>query len=104
MTLRLIQAAALTLVAACGSAPSPTAAQTNGQRPFRVTPVANFSTPWAMDFLPGSGVRMTTAALVSEREGKLWLVNTTTGSRTAAGRGPPVKGGGRGGRRAGRAA
>ncbi|MBA2466400.1 MAG: PQQ-dependent sugar dehydrogenase [Sphingomonas sp.] len=81
MTLRLMQAAALTLLAACGSAPSSTAAQTSSQRPFRITPVASFSTPWAMDFLPGSGVRMTPSALVTEKEGRLWLVNTATGAR-----------------------
>ena len=81
MTPRLVQAAFLFMVAACGSAPSSTAAQATSARPFKVTEVARFSSPWAMDFLPGSGVRMTTAALVTEKEGKLWLVNTTNGSR-----------------------
>jgi glucose/arabinose dehydrogenase len=97
MTLRFLQAAALMFVAACGSAPSSTAAQPSAARPFRVTPVANFSTPWAMDFLPGSGVRMTGSALVTEREGRLWLVNTATGSRQAVSGVPRVKVEGQGG-------
>jgi glucose/arabinose dehydrogenase len=36
-----------------------------------------------MDFLPGSGVRLTNAALLTEREGKLWVVNVVTGKRQA---------------------
>jgi glucose/arabinose dehydrogenase len=97
MTFRLMQAAALTLLAACGSAPSSTAAQTSGAPPFRVTPVASFSTPWAMDFLPGSGVRMTPSALVTEKEGKLWLVDTATGARQAVTGLPQVRVAGQGG-------
>lgn len=46
-------------------------------RPFQVQEVATFSTPWALDFLPGSG----NMALLSEREGKLWLVDVSTGQR-----------------------
>jgi glucose/arabinose dehydrogenase len=97
MNPRFLQSALLLTVAACGSAPSSTAAQTSGAPPFRVTEVARFSTPWAMDFLPGSGVRMTTAALISEKEGKLWLVNTTTGSRQPVTGVPRVKVAGQGG-------
>ena len=37
-----------------GSSPSATA---QAERPFTVTEVATFDSPWAMDFLPGSGVR-----------------------------------------------
>jgi len=97
MTLRLMQAAALMTVAACGSAPSSTAAQTSGARPFTVTEVARFTTPWAMDFLPGSGVRLTTAALVSEKDGRLWLVNVNTGARQPVSGVPQVKVAGQGG-------
>ena len=97
MTLRLIQAAVLMTVAACGSAPSSTAAQTSGERPFTVTEVARFSTPWAMDFLPGSGVRLTTAALITEKDGRLWLVNATTGDRQPVAGVPQVKVAGQGG-------
>lgn len=97
MTLRLLQAALVTLVAACGSAPSVTAAQSSDKPPFTITEVASFSTPWAMDFLPGSGVRTTTAALVTEKEGKLWLVDTRTGSRQAVSGVPRVEVDGQGG-------
>ncbi|MGI8612186.1 MAG: PQQ-dependent sugar dehydrogenase [Sphingomicrobium sp.] len=97
MTLRLMQAAALMMVAACGSAPSSTAAQTRGERPFTVTQVASFSTPWAMDFLPGSGVRLTNSALLSEKEGRLWLVNANTGARQPVTGVPRVKVAGQGG-------
>ena len=102
MTFRLIQAAALMLVAACGSAPSSTAAQprnhqSSNQRPFTVTEVARFETPWAMDFLPGSGVRLTTAALVTEKEGRLWLINTADGARQQVSGVPQAKVAGQGG-------
>ena len=97
MTLRLMQAAAVLMVAACGSAPSSTAAKTSGERPFTVTEVARFSSPWAIDFLPGSGVRLTNAALVTEKEGKLWLVNANTGARQAVSGVPQVKVEGQGG-------
>jgi glucose/arabinose dehydrogenase len=92
-----MQAAALMTLAACGSAPSSTAAQSTGERPFTVTDVASFSTPWAMDFLPGSGVRLTNAALVTEKEGNLWLVNASTGARQAVGGVPRAKVAGQGG-------
>jgi aldose sugar dehydrogenase len=97
MTLRLIQAAMLTLVAACGSAPSSSAAQTRGERPFTVTEVARFTTAWAMDFLPGSGVRLTNAALVTEKDGRLWVINAATGVRQLVGGVPRVKVAGQGG-------
>ena len=97
MTLRLMQTAALTLVAACGTAPSSTAAQSKGERPFQVTEVARFSTPWAMDFLPGSGVPLTSAALLTEKEGRLWLVNTSDGTRQEVSGVPQVQVAGQGG-------
>ena len=50
-------------------------------RPFTTVEVATFSTPWAMDFLPGSGRRLTNMALVTEKEGNLWLVDVTSGER-----------------------
>jgi len=85
------------LVAACGAAPSSTAAQSSGERPFQVTEVARFSTPWAMDFLPGSGVPLTGAALLTEKEGKLWLVNSADGTRQEVAGVPQVKVAGQGG-------
>ena len=76
MTPRPIQAALLLALTACGGSPSATAQDSSAgaERPFTVTPVADFETPWAMTFLPGSGVRMTNMALITEREGRLWLV------------------------------
>lgn len=76
---RVWQAAVLALMAtaACGQAtPAP---KGTAARPFTVHEVANFSSPWAMDFLPGSGVRLTPMALLTEKEGTLWLVDTATG-------------------------
>ena len=65
--------------------------------PFTVTPIASFSTPWAMAFLPGSGVRLTGMALLTEREGRLWLVDTTTGIKQPVAGVPTVHVEGQGG-------
>lgn len=78
MTLRLMQAGLLLVLAACSRAPS---AQAVAARPFSVSEVARFDTPWAMDFLPGSGARLTNMALLTERSGKLWLVDVATGKK-----------------------
>jgi len=99
MTPRLMQAALVLALTACGGSPSATAQgnSSSGERPFTVTPVASFDTPWAMTFLPGSGVRLTNAALVSERDGRLWLVDTNNGQRQAVSGVPAVKVAGQGG-------
>jgi len=81
--------------AACGQAPTKAASTTNP--PFTVHGVANFSSPWAMAFLPGSGVKLTGMALLTEREGKLWLVDTATGKRRAVAGVPRVHVAGQGG-------
>src|SRR3954471_17691356 len=78
MTPRLCQAAFLLLVAACGASPSASAPT---DRPFVVSEVTRLDSPWAMAFLPGSGVRLTNMALVTEKTGKLWLVDVTTGRK-----------------------
>jgi glucose/arabinose dehydrogenase len=80
MTLRLMQVGLLLVLAACGRSPSAAAV---AERPFTVTEVAKFDTPWAMDFLPGSGVRMTGTALITEKTGKLWLIDVGTGKKIA---------------------
>ena len=85
----------LTATSSCGQAAtndSPTSPQ-----PFTVHEVTQFSSPWAMDFLPGSGVPLTKMALVSEREGLLWLVDTATGRREAVIGVPEVNVAGQGG-------
>ena len=88
MTLRLMQVGLLLLVAACGMGPSPAVAE----RPFTVTEVATFTTPWAMDFLPG-----TTTALVTEKPGRMWLVDVATGHKRQVAGVPGVVAEGQGG-------
>lgn len=99
MTLRLMQAAMLLVLAACGAAPTQSSAQPGGGGgpPFRVTEVALFDAPWAMDFLPGSGVRLTGMALVTDKSGTLWLVDVATGGRRRVHGVPAVKVAGQGG-------
>jgi len=85
MRLRFLQFAALMALAACG-----TSARTNGQDssardaanlpatdpPFTTSAVATFYHPWAMAFIPGS-----TAAIVTEKPGRIWVIDTRTGSK-----------------------
>ena len=82
-------------LAGCTQAAVPAAAE--AARPFVVHPVASFSTPWAMAFLTGSGRPLLDAALVTEKEGKLWLVDTRTGSKIAVSGVPTVHVAGQGG-------
>jgi len=79
MTLRLMQAALFAALAACSSAPSRSASP--GERPFTMSEVTRFDSPWALDFLPGSGVSKTNMALVTEKAGKLWLLDVATGRK-----------------------
>jgi glucose/arabinose dehydrogenase len=62
-----------------------------------MTEVATFESPWAMDFLPGSGVPLTNAALVTEKSGKLWLVDVASGRKQAVAGTPTVVAQGQGG-------
>lgn len=97
MSRRVLQAAMIAaLCAACQSEGSAQRAA-SGDRPFTVTEVADFDTPWAMAFLPGSGVPLTNMALLTEKEGNLWLVDVTTGKRTEVGGAPNVVVAGQGG-------
>lgn len=95
MNLRVIQAGLLLVLGACGSAPSANAVASG--RPFTQTAVTTFEAPWAMDFLPGSGVPKTNMALVTEKGGKLWLVDVTNGRKQEVGGVPAVKLAGQGG-------
>lgn len=99
MSLRLMQAALLLGVTACGGSPSATAQESGAtrERPFSVTPVADFDTPWAMTFLPGSGVPVTGMALITERDGRLWLVDAINGNKQAVSGAPSVAVAGQGG-------
>jgi glucose/arabinose dehydrogenase len=93
-----MQAAMVLALAACGSS-APGTAQTGnaGGRPFTIAEVTAFNAPWAMDFLPGSGVRLTNMALVTEKAGKLWLVDVGTGRKQEVAGVPQVHVQGQGG-------
>ena len=99
MTRRLMHAALAVLLSACGNSTSTTAQGTSGSDgSFTIAEVARFDSPWAMDFLPGSGVRMTNMALVTEKRGRLWLLDSRTGSKVeVAGVPGPVNARGQGG-------
>jgi glucose/arabinose dehydrogenase len=98
MAFKFLQSTAFFVLAACGAAPSSTHAQTaSGDRPFTVTEVTTFNAPWAMDFLPGSGVPLTKMALVTEKGGKLWLLDTGSGQKQEVAGVPAVRVAGQGG-------
>ena len=101
MSLRFLQAPcmAAVLLAACQSeAPAQGgASQESSTRPFTVAEVASFSSPWAMAFLTGSGRPLLDAALVTEKEGKLWIVDTRSGAKIAVAGVPAVHVAGQGG-------
>lgn len=61
-------------------------------RPFTATPVATFDEPWAMTFIAGGPW-----ALVTERKGKLILLDTRSGAKHEVSGVPPVAYGGQGG-------
>lgn len=65
-------------LSACGTAATPTEdrPQTAGM-PFKVKAVASFDTPWAMTFMPGGR-----QALVSEKDGRLWVVDMASGAKS----------------------
>ncbi|MES2120519.1 MAG: PQQ-dependent sugar dehydrogenase [Pseudomonadota bacterium] len=88
-TFRLILACFIAL-SACGSAPG--GSQSPAARPFNITAIAEFDSPFAMAFLPG-----TATGLVTEKAGRLWLVDIRTGQKQEIGGLPEVSAGGQGG-------
>lgn len=92
---RVMQAAICLISAGC-SAASPPAAEPH-RAPFALRAVAAFDTPWAMDFLPAIGRAPVNAALVSEKDGRLWLVNVDSGERKLVAGVPKVHVAGQGG-------
>jgi len=92
MKLRWVHVVGFLALAACGSS-APSSAQDSSGRanlpetkpPFAISEVATFDSPWAMDFLPGS-----TTALVTEKGGRLWLIDTANGVRREVSGAPPV--------------
>jgi len=93
MSLRLIQAALLLGLSACGNSTATTAQPTNsGDPPFQTHAIATFDNPWAMAFIPGGSL-----ALVTEKPGRVWLVDVRTGSKQIVAGAPKVVYGGQGG-------
>ena len=104
MSLRILQGLLLAGLAACGSsqgqsqATGGTAAGAQAATDsFGTRAIATFNEPWAMAFLPGSGVRLTNQALVTEKPGKVWLVDVATGNKVEVSGVPAVRYGGQGG-------
>ncbi len=97
MSWNILQVAVvMSLCAACQSEGT-AQPKARGDQPFTIAAVGEFSTPWAMAFLPGSGLPLTNLALLTEKEGKLWLVDVTNGKRTAVAGVPAVEVAGQGG-------
>jgi aldose sugar dehydrogenase len=94
MSLRLIQAALLLLaLAACGNSTATKAQPTStGDPPFQIREVATFDNPWAMAFIPNGSL-----ALVTEKPGRIWLVDIRTGAKQIVAGPPEVRYGGQGG-------
>jgi aldose sugar dehydrogenase len=70
----------LLVLAACGASAANTAP------PFSIASVASFDSPWAMDFVPGGG----TKAVVTEKPGRIWLVDVATGRKQPVAGAPRV--------------
>jgi glucose/arabinose dehydrogenase len=90
MKFRSIQFVALLALAACGNAKSQDSSDgaanlPASDPPFKSAAVATFDNPWAMAFLPGSPV-----AVVTEKAGRIWLVNVTSGARQQVSGAPRV--------------
>src|SRR5256885_9214142 len=85
MTLRLMQVGLLLLLAGCGASPSNSADAASTGQPFAVSAVATFNSPWAMAFLPRS-----TEAIVTEKPGRIWLIDTRTGRKQPVAGAPRV--------------
>ncbi len=94
MSKRAMLAILLYSLAACGGGSGSSNAQPVDPQPsdppatgaaFSTTAVATFDSPWAMAFLPGSNL-----AIVTEKPGRIWLVDVTNGNKQAVGGAPRV--------------
>jgi len=102
MRTRVVQLVALLVLASCGSSARTSAQNPDGSSgqanlapsdpPFTAAPVATFDSPWAMDFLPGL-----TKALVTEKNGRLWLIDVVGGAKNEVAGAPRVVAEGQGG-------
>ncbi|MEA3057542.1 MAG: aldose sugar dehydrogenase, partial [Sphingomonadales bacterium] len=90
---RWLQVALFVSLAGCGSSTSTTAQIAGGSDPpFKTVPVARFDSPWALAFLPGSKT-----AVVTEKPGRIWLVDVGNGQKQPVAGAPRVLFGGQGG-------
>ena len=64
----------------------------SGGKPFVETPVATFNSPWAMAFLPGTNL-----GIVTEKPGRIWLVDIRSGAKQPVSGTPRVIAEGQGG-------
>ena len=90
MVRRGMQVGLVLMLAGCGASPSARAA--SGGAPFTSTPIATFNSPWAMDLIPGG-----TIALVTEKRGRLWLIDASNGRKQEVTGAPTVVAEGQGG-------
>jgi aldose sugar dehydrogenase len=91
-----ICALAFALLASC-SGQQADAKNRTSDLPFTVTEMALFAEPWAMTFLPGSEVRMTGTALITEKRGRLLIWDSATKKAFAVKGVPRPSYGGQGG-------
>ena len=87
MNLRLMQAAAFLVLAACGAAPSQSSAQSSGERPFTVTPVATLANSTVCTMIAGSKSSPTGSGIRTKRavaEEPLTIVSTKPQPTSAA--------------------
>jgi glucose/arabinose dehydrogenase len=92
MTRRLLQVGLVLALAACGASGGSTAQPAaSSDTPFTVSQVATFEAPWAMDFVPG-----TTTAIVTEKAGRLWLIDVANGRKQQVAGAPTVDAQGQG--------
>lgn len=107
MKLRSLQSAVLLIVGACGT-PARTGShnEASGTQqvstrpanlppkapPFTTSRVATFDNPWALAFIPGTQI-----AIVTEKPGRIWLVDVATGQKQQVRGAPRVVYGGQGG-------
>ena len=79
---RGMQIGLLVMLAACGGGSGSSNAQPSGPQQgssgpaFVTTSIATFDSPWAMAFLPASNL-----AIVTEKPGRIWLVDVTNGTK-----------------------
>lgn len=100
MVRRILQAAMLvSLASGCQAQDQPGGSRIaeRAAQPFEERVVAEFSSPWAMDFLRGSGLPLLHSALLTERDGRLWIVNVDTGEKRPVAGVPQVHVAGQGG-------